>query len=256
MDIFFDFHGVLAKLDAVSQNYRRYLSRVLSSVGISCQEALAIHDRAYNLWIEKIKSLRDDFDVNEDSRRFMRQYQNIDEGWERYILNYISPDKREQIKPVLKTSTLEYQALAQGGPILYSDVIPTLETLYAEKGIYLHIASSASSHHVKGGADRHSLGKYIKTFIGYDTVQAPKKAKNPLYFHKMLEITNSTPNSSIFVGDSIDEAINSTKVGMHFVAIHRDGRKPSPEMNIPMMRKIVSNLREIVPIVRAHLNGK
>ncbi|MFW9856008.1 MAG: HAD family hydrolase [Candidatus Thorarchaeota archaeon] len=249
MDVFFDFHEVLSDRYAVSQNYRIYLANVLDPVGISPEEAFQIHDKAYNIWIGKIISLPDKFDDDGDNEKFMARYRKIDEEWEHYILDHIPQNQRENIKPLLKTSTVEYQALAQGGPILYSDVVPTLETLRTRLNLRLHVASSASSHHVKGGIDRHGIKDFFSTIVGYDTVRAPKRAKNTYYFEKLLEITDSIPQQSVFVGDSIEEAANSKAVGMHFIMVQRAKIHTSETRNRDLGIVSVSSLDMLVQLI-------
>ena len=78
----------------------------------------------------------------------MREYKLIDAKWEKFILNSVPLEHKNAIKPLLRTSLVEYEALANGlYPILYPEVISVLTELVNISHLRMHIASSASSRH-------------------------------------------------------------------------------------------------------------
>jgi phosphoglycolate phosphatase-like HAD superfamily hydrolase len=254
-DIFFDLHGVLADVNAVNKNYGNYLERILKPVGLSQERVLKIHQKAFRGWLASIIRLFDDQKEGLfDSGVFMRNYRLIDSEWENFILDFVPLEHRKSIKPLLKTSLIEYEALAKGPyPILFPEVSSVLSELMKIGNLRMHVASSASSHHVKGAVVLHNLNDIFKELIGYDTVKAPKKASSGIYFKNILDIVNANPRYSIFVGDSIEEAIFSRKLGMNFIMVQRE--RSSPKKMIENSHfKIVSNLNEIIPIIQAWLN--
>ncbi len=111
----------------------------------------------------------------------------------------------------------------------------------------MHIASSASSRHVKGAIVLHNLNDFFKGLIGYDTVRAPKKASSGIYFKNMLQIANADPSRSIFVGDSIEEANLANKFGMEYIMVWRDSPFKEPRN---MEFRIIRNLTELLPIIK------
>lgn len=254
-DIFFDLHGVLADVNAVNKNYGNYLERTLKPVGLSQDKVLDIHQKAFRGWLVPITRLfNDQKEGLFDSGVFMRNYRLIDCEWENFILDFVPLKHRKAIKPLLKTSLVEYEALARGPfPILFPEVSSVLRELVNVGNLRMHVASSASSRHVKGAVFLHNLNDIFRGLIGYDTVKAPKKASSGIYFKKMLQIVNANPKHSIFVGDSIEEAIFSRKLGMNFIMVQRE--RSSPKKRIKNSHfKIVSNLNEIIPIIQAWLN--
>ena len=183
-DLIFDLHGVLADVSAVNRNYGNYLEKVLVPTGMKREEVVKIHEFAFKNWIEEITRLTNEFDESEEwstnSEVFMRKYNLIDIKWEKFILESVPLEHKNGIKPLLKTSIVEYEALAKGSyPILYSEVKSVLTELVKINHLRMHIASSASSCHVKGAVARHNLKDFFQELIGYDTVKAPKKAITP-----------------------------------------------------------------------------
>ncbi|MFX1505992.1 MAG: hypothetical protein ACFFDC_07740, partial [Promethearchaeota archaeon] len=90
----------------------------------------------------------------------------------------------------------------------------------------------------------------FQELIGYDTVKAPKKSKSGEYFRKMLQIIGAIPERVIFVGDSVEEAILTTKLGMKFVFIWR---RSNPEFKEVQINKIdiIDDLTALIPIVKS-----
>ncbi len=113
----------------------------------------------------------------------------------------------------------------------------------------MHIASSASSQHIEGVITRNNLRRFFTKIIGYDTVEAPKKAQSGRYFKTMLERTNANPARSIFVGDSVNEANLANKAGMKFIMIWRK-QTPSKQVNITQNYKILSNLSTLCSVIQ------
>ncbi|MFX0141100.1 MAG: HAD family hydrolase [Candidatus Hodarchaeota archaeon] len=251
IDLFFDLHGVLANLKAVSKNYDDYLARVLLPTGIKRQKISIIHRNAFSQWLEEIKDLSKTVeDMVFDPIEFVKKYRTIDKRWENFILKYVPKSHRESVRPLLETKRVEYEALVFGAPILYPEVQSVLDKLKEITNLRMYIASSASSQHVKGAIELHNLKKYFHEAIGYDTVGAPKKAKGGAYFRNMLKLTNADPKSSIFVGDSMDEAELSLKFGMYFILVDRENRiEISKKYQLPY--EVVNELNEILPLINS-----
>ncbi|MFX1516607.1 MAG: HAD family hydrolase [Promethearchaeota archaeon] len=254
-DLVFDLHGVLADVNAVNRNYGKYLERVLVPTGLDRGKIRKIHEIAFNNWFSEIINLTSKFDEGENqsanSEVFMSRYNQIDMKWENFILDYLPPSYRSSIKPLLKTSLVEYEALASGSfPILFPEVNSVLSELNKVNNLRMYIASSASSQHVKGAVSLHNLKGFFQELIGYDTVKAPKKSKSGIYFRKMLQIIETPPERVIFVGDSIEEATLTTNLGMKFVLIWR---KKSSEFEEFLTNKIeiIDNLSALIPIVKS-----
>ncbi len=256
-DLFFDLHGVLADVNAVNRNYGEYLENVLVPIGMKREKVVKIHEFAFKNWIEEITRLTKEFNESEkwstNSEVFMRKYNVIDAKWEKFILESVPLEHKNDIKPLLKTSLVEYEALAKGSyPILYSEVKSVLSELVKIDYLRMHIASSASSRHVKGAVACHNLEKFFHELIGFDTVKAPKKAISAEYFKRMLQVIKTIPERVIFVGDSIEEAILTTKLGMKFVLVWR--KKDSKPKKIQKDKfEIIDNLTELIPIVKRML---
>ncbi|MFX0182399.1 MAG: HAD family hydrolase [Candidatus Hodarchaeota archaeon] len=247
-DLFFDLHGVLADLEIVSENYNDYLVRVLIPTGIKREEVSMIHRKAFVQWLEEIYDLsKTEEEIVFDPVEFINKYSTIDKKWENFILSNVPKHHRESIRPLLDTKRVEYEALAYGAPILYPEVQSVLEELKEISNLYMHIASSASSQHVKGAVDRHQL-HFFQTLIGYDTVKAPKKEKNGRYFKEMLALTQANPKRSIFVGNSIEEAQLSLRFGMHFIMLDRESQINKIERN-NLPYRVFDDLTEILPLI-------
>lgn len=255
-DIFFDLHGVLAQLEIVSRNYDSYLARVLQPTGLDPHEVSILHDKAFIEWITEITSIFDYFDKGLiDENEFMHQYKIIDKKWEAFILKHVPKHYQEKVKPLIRTDKVEFEALAFGDPILYPDVLPALKELSKISNLRLHIASSASKRHILGAVTRHKLHEFFQEFIGYDSVQAPKKSRNGLYFKKMLMLTGASPERSIFVGDSIEEAKLSKMFGIQFIMIDRNNIINYKDERDTTL-KIVTNFSELLPIILDILKEK
>ncbi len=252
--IFFDLHGVLADVNAVNKNYQYYLIKILTPIGISPSNIKEIHDKSYKKWITEITYLSDEFEGWEEDKNnledFMRNYKIIDKAWEEFILEFVPLKYKKVIKPLLNTSRVEYEALANGPyPILFPEVYPLLKELIKIKHLLMYIASSASSRHIKGAVVLHNLNDFFKKLIGYDSVRAPKKASSGIYFKNMLQIANADPSRSIFVGDSIEEANLASKFRIEYIMVWRDNysslRKP---MNLKF--RTIENLTTLLPIIK------
>jgi len=195
-DLVFDLHGVLADVNAVNRNY---LERILVPTGLNRGKIRKIHEIAFKNWISEIGHLTNEYDEGENQNAkksdvFMRRYHQIDLKWENFILKNISSNYRNSVKPLLKTSLVEYEALANGSfPILFPEVNSVLSELTKVSNLRMHIASSASSQHIKGTVSRHNLKEFFQELIGYDTVKAPKKSSSGDYFRKMLQVIDTIP---------------------------------------------------------------
>ena len=117
----------------------------------------------------------------------------------------------------------------------------------------MHIASSASSRHVKCVVVRHNLKDFFQELIGYDTVKAPKEVRSAEYFTRMLQVIKTIPERVILVGDSIEEAYLATKLGMKFVLVWR--KKDSEPKRIQKDQfETIDNLTALISIVKKILN--
>lgn len=257
-DLVFDLHGVLADVNAVNQNYGEYLERILVPTGMKREKILEIHKYAFNNWISEIIRLTDEFDEGESqstySDVFVRKYKQIDAKWEKFILDNVPLEHKDTIEPLLTTSLVEYEALANGPyPILYPEVNSVLSDLVNIDHLRMHIASSASSQHVKGAVTLHNLKKFFQTLIGYDTVKAPKKAASADYFKRLLQVIDTIPERIIYVGDSIDEANLTTELGMRFVLVWRK-KSTEPEIIQKGSLGTIKDLTALLPIIKTLLN--
>ncbi len=250
LNIFFDFHGVLADVTMVIRNYQYYLQRILNPIGIPKGKAIQIHDIAYRKWLDGINRISKEYDEGLlNSKTFIQKYNQIDKDWELFILSSVPSQRQKEVAPFLNTSILEYEALKNGKyPILYPEVISVLSTLFLQRNLHMHIASSASSLHVKGALYYHNIDRYFKTIIGYDTVKAPKKARKGDYFRNMLKITKADPRKSIFIGDSLDEASIAKKCKMIFIMVNREG-KNTTSITVDNTTFIVHDLTEIIKFI-------
>ncbi|UCG01807.1 MAG: HAD family hydrolase [Candidatus Heimdallarchaeota archaeon] len=256
-DLVFDLHGVLADVNAVNLNYGTYLKKILEPTGIKREKIVEIHEHAFKNWITEITKLTNDYDEDENtnSEVFMKKYTLVDAKWENFILNTIPFEHKIAIKPLLETSLIEYEALAKGPyPILYPEVKSVLTEIVEIGHLRMHIASSASSRHVKGAVVRHNLENFFYKLIGYDTVKAPKKARNADYFTRMLQVIGTVPERIIFVGDSIEEANLTTQLGMKFVLVKRKKDFESTEISKNNL-EVINDLNALLPIINTVLNS-
>jgi phosphoglycolate phosphatase-like HAD superfamily hydrolase len=257
-DLVFDLHGVLVDVNAVNRNYVSYLEKILVPIGIKREQVSRIHEYAFKNWIVEINQLSNEYDKWEErktkSEDFMEKYNQIDTKWERYILKNVPSAHQNSIEPLLKTSLVEYEALANASfPILFPEVNSVLTELIKISHLRMHIASSASSRHVKGAVTCHDLNEYFQELIGYDTVKAPKKSKSGDYFKKMLQIIDTVPERVIFVGDSKEEAILTTNLGMKFIFIWRKINSELKEILIDKI-EMIDNLTALIPIIKFSIN--
>ncbi|UCE13045.1 MAG: HAD hydrolase-like protein [Candidatus Heimdallarchaeota archaeon] len=256
LDLIFDLHGVLADVHAVNKNYQKYLEKILVPVGIQRQKVIEIHEIAFRNWITEIFLLFEQFDEFEktgsNSEVFMKNYRQIDNKWEEFILNFVGLEHQKSISSLLSTPRVEYEALAHGPhPILFPEVSSALEKLFNfNPHLHMHIASSASSRHVKGAVTLHNLNNFFQRLIGYDTVRAPKKASSGIYFKRMLQFIGTEPNRAIFVGDSLEEATLAIKSGMRFVMVLRN-KSSTFKKPRSLDFKVIDNLTDLIPIIRA-----
>ncbi len=250
-NIFLDLHGVLADGTAVIRNYESYLVSLLAPIGITRKKTRDIHKKAYTKWIKEVRRITSGLEGDlDDPNHFMKAMKSNDRNWEQFILNFVPFDQKKRIKPYIQTAKFEYEAMANSSlSILFPEVRTVLEQLERIPNISLHIASSASSQHIEGLITRNALKRFFTKIIGYNTVEAPKKASSGRYFKKMLKITNANPNRSIFVGDSINEANLATKTGMKFIMIWRNP-KPPKQVSITLNYKILTNLSELCSIIQ------
>lgn len=256
-DLIFDLHGVLADVNAVNRNYGNYLENILVPTGMKREKVLKIHEFAFKNWITEITQLFNEFDGwkrrSASSEVFMRKYKLVDAKWEKFILKNVPLEHKNTVKPLLRTSLVEYEALAKGSfPILYPEVNSVLTELVKISHLRMHIASSASSRHVKGAVTRHNLKEFFQELIGYDTVKAPKKACSGEYFKRMLQIIETIPERAIFVGDSIEEANLATKLGMKFVLVWRK-KNSEPQRTQKDQFEIINDLTALIPIIKVWL---
>ncbi len=223
-NIFFDLHGPLVDLRKVFQNYDAYLVTVLSPIGLSHRRISCLHRKALDQWLDKVNKIATDPKCEIDPDYFLKEMERIDKEWEQFILTKIPKSKRMQVEDHIKASIVEYNALAKGQiPILFPEVRSTLLELSQIPTLNLNIASSASSHHIKGVIILHNLEGLFKYLIGYDIVKAPKKGLTGIYYKKIIELTQAQPAKTIFIGDSREEAAHSKKVGFKFIMVSRNG---------------------------------
>ncbi len=254
--MFFDLHGVLADGNAVIQNYERYLVSLLSPIGISHKKTRDIHKKAYSQWIKKVRRIIAESEGDlDDSNHFMTAMKSNDKDWEQFILQFVPFDQKMRIEQLIKTVNFEYEAMANSPvSILYPEVKTILEKLIKIPNISMHIASSASAQHIEGVITRNKLRRFFTQIIGYNTVEAPKKAHSGRYFKTMLERTNANPSRSIFVGDSVNEAFLASKMGMNFIMIWRKPTLPK-QVNITLNYKILSDLSDLHTVIKNNINS-
>ncbi|MFX0100849.1 MAG: HAD family hydrolase [Candidatus Hodarchaeota archaeon] len=252
--IFFDLHGVLAVLGEVGKNYANFIVKILEPVGISRKEAIDIHAKAHKIWIKAFReanniSTSDDYDPD----AFMARIKELDTEWENFVLAFIPEGDRTKIKPMLETQKAEYSAMAgMNSNALYPEVKEVVQHLKDIRNVRMHVASSASSYHIKGTLDSQDLTRFFDTLIGFDTVKAPKKAPGGWYFKKMLEITGADPNHSFFVGDSMEEAQLAMEHGLKYVMVDRfnkPGKYDVKDLNF----EIIDDLSQLFPIIQRYI---
>ena len=208
----------------VFQNYEEYLITILSPVGLTRKKITYFHKKALDQWLDQVNKIAIDSKCEYDPDYFLKEMGKVDREWEQYILTKITKCKRIQVEDNIKTSNLEYNALARGHvPILFPEVHTTLKNLSEISNLNLNIASSASSHHIKGAITLHKLEGIFKNLIGYDIAKAPKKGLSGVYYKKIIELTQTEPTRTIFIGDSREEAVHSKKLGFKFIMVSRDG---------------------------------
>jgi len=224
-NIFFDLHGPLVDVRKIIQNYEAYLITLLSPIGLSRRKIINLHRKALDRWLDKVNKISIDPKCEVDPNYFLTEMERIDREWELFILANIPKSKKIQVEAQIRTTNLEYNALAQGKvPVLFPEVHITLMELSQVSSLDLNIASSASSHHIRGVITLHNLEGFFKNLIGYDIVKAPKKGLSGIYYKKIIELTQATPLKTIFIGDSREEAEHSKKLGFKFVMVSREGK--------------------------------
>lgn len=225
MDAFFDLHGVLADARAIGKRYEAHVARVLEAAGVDSKAARRIHGEVLARWVTAFRAAShiDDGD-GFDEAGFMARMRRIDDDWETYLLDRIPEAHRETSREQLVTSTVEYDAMvaAPCEGVIYPDVRPALQRLQ-RAGITLHVASSASTNHVRGTIESCNLVAFFSCVIGYDAVRAPKKATHGLYFSRMLDLAGARGDASAFVGDSVEEGTLASARGMRYILVDRAG---------------------------------
>ncbi len=221
-DIIFDLHGVLADPRSVGRNYEHYLVEALAFTGLPPDRIARLHATAFKRWIAAFREVNSGHPWTEEGLpRYMDEARRIDREWEACILQDIPDTHRARASKVVNTPTLEYEAMARGTcPAFYPEVEPALRDLKTE-GYRLHVASSASDNHVRGTLALHHVEGLFNGIIGYDTVQAPKKASNGIYFTRMLSVAGIDPAYAVFVGDGFEEAALAMAQGLRFILIDR-----------------------------------
>ncbi|MHA2000004.1 MAG: HAD family hydrolase [Promethearchaeota archaeon] len=248
LDIFFDLHGVLIDIATVGGFYEEYLQEILVPLGMTRQQINSIHARVQVAWVRAFRALNDvpDGEVH-DVDAFLSKIKKINDDWNNGILSQIPEDLRDSIRDKFHTFTLEYNVMSRvTKSTLFRDVERVLEELSRIDGIVLHVASSASSYHVRGTLEGQGIAGYFTSIFGYDTVSAPKKAPHGYYFEQMIKISGAIPEKSIFIGDSLEEATLSKKFGMRYVMVNRNSKNiENRNYDFP----VITELRDILPIV-------
>ncbi|TXT61102.1 MAG: hypothetical protein BAJALOKI2v1_50070 [Promethearchaeota archaeon] len=245
-NIFFDLHEVLIDLKKIPKCYDNYLINLFSKYGYSEDKIKSIHKEAGNRWITQFKKLNSTFNKTNDPDSFMDKKNEIDEEWISILLKYIPKKERGRVRKSLVSEIVEYRAMKNNNiSLLFPETLPVLKILKSHN-FRLFIASSASSYHIQGFIDKYELQGLFDAIIGVNTVRAPKKAQSNDYFKRMLKFTGSTPNYSIFVGDSEEEALHAQNVDMEFIMVDR---KNSYSKNDEYAFAIIKNLYEIIPII-------
>ncbi|MHA1972331.1 MAG: HAD family hydrolase [Candidatus Hodarchaeales archaeon] len=217
-NIFFDLHGTLVNSSLARKNYEQYLIKTLLHTGLTREEIVSLHSKAFNDWATKVTEINQDVGIESDPDRFMALMKRFDKEWEDYFLSRISQSFREELSVKLRTEVVEYQALAYGKfPVLYPEAEKVIKTLHSLSEVSLHIASSASSNHIKGIVHLHKFQPFFKFLVGYDTVKAPKRGTLGIYYKNLIKLTKINPESIIFVGDSKEEAIHSKRYNFKFI---------------------------------------
>ncbi|MHA1791365.1 MAG: HAD family hydrolase [Promethearchaeota archaeon] len=226
-NLFFDLHGVLADPKTVLTNYIIHVRRIFKRIGWDDDKIDAMSRPIFARWIKQHESLNtgtwDEKRINED---FMNAMEKINGEFEKALLSHVPEKHVLSFKKKLNTLKFEHDAMLKGElDVFYPEVESVLSSLKAIKGVKIHVASSASASHVKGALRSRNIQKYIDKIIGHDTVKAPKKSLDGIYFKRMLELTHANPKHSIFIGDSDSEKKLAINLGLAFVMIIRDEKE-------------------------------
>ncbi|MHA1214269.1 MAG: HAD family hydrolase [Candidatus Hodarchaeales archaeon] len=248
-NIFFDLHGTLVNPNLVRKNYEEYLVKTLSYTGLTREEIISIHTEAFYDWVRKVNEINQDITIESDPEKFMSEMALFDQEWEEFILNRIPKSFQKEVSAQLKTAIVEYEALAEGKfPVLYPEAKEVIKTLHSVPNLSMHIASSASSNHVKGIVHLHKLEPFFKFLIGYDTVRAPKRGSTGIYYQNLIKLTKVRPETTIFVGDSKEEAIHATRYNFKFIMLERGQNNKNLATN-DLDLIIIRDLKELLPII-------
>jgi len=254
-DIFFDLHGVLIDPEHVVKNYEDFLINLVAPTGIFKSDILKVYRIAHVEWVSAFEDINTGIDdYANEPERFMEKIAVMDYKWQQTILSaFPNKSHRDMIAPFLSTEFFEYEAMANGDPnTIYPDVLPALNSINEISQVRaLHVASSASSHHIRGAMSIvNSLSKHFKYFFGYDVVKIPKKSTSGLYFKVIQELAGSIPGRTIFIGDSFREARLSINRGMKFIMIDRFPAHEKQNVNSIPDITLINNLLDAIPLIR------
>ncbi len=105
--------------------------------------------------------------------------------------------------------------------VISNENIDTLKKLKSD-GKRLAILTSRTSHEVKHLLDEnHRLNKWIEKI--YHTGNSKYLKPDPRVFDQILENFNVKPYETIYIGDSLGDAISARGAGIHFIALLESG---------------------------------
>ncbi|MBD3188979.1 hypothetical protein GF325_19285, partial [Candidatus Bathyarchaeota archaeon] len=196
--VFIDLHNVIVKIEAVGRRYREFVLNALTIAGVDEDVGAKAFNKAHQYWIAEFKHLNCKRDpLSNPMEEFMKKMRKIDKKWINIILEVVPSNKREHVAIELSTENAEHGAMASGSMNdLHLDAIQAIRQIASWDDVRIHVASSARSSHIKGVVDLAGLENIIDTIIGFDTVQAPKKAPGSKYYERMLEKVHASPENS------------------------------------------------------------
>ncbi|MFX0208845.1 MAG: HAD family hydrolase [Candidatus Hodarchaeota archaeon] len=224
--LFLDLHGVLADPNLVYQNYTEMLAEILAPTGISYCEAEKIHQQAFDYWLIEFENVAKATRSANVEGYFVAKAREMDEKYTEFILQNIPSSYKamDELRHQLSPESLEYHA-ARRKNTFYPDVEETLTYLYQNFEGRIICASDAHSRHVRGCLEAGNAIDYFDEIIGYDVVQCHKLTPKNSYVQKVIKITNSNPQTCIFVDNSVKTLQDALKLGMKVILMNRDKKQ-------------------------------
>ena len=95
----------------------------------------------------------------------------------------------------------------------------------------------------------HALSKRVKTFYYRDNMQYHKP--DPRAFNEFFKHYNLKPSESVYIGDSISDAVAAKKAGLHFIASLESGLRTKKDFSHLPVDRFVDKFYEIVLAIKS-----